>query len=157
MTGKIKVLIVDDDPLYRKALTEYIHLNDGMMVIGEASEMQTALHALSKVKMDIALIDILGFEGEEGGIQMIREIHARRKDLPLLAISSHESSLFAGRALRAGAKGYLMKHEAALKLGTVIRQIMRGEAYVSGAGGAKIIRDYLNSATEVTQYKLNFA
>lgn len=153
MTGKLKVLIVDDDPLFRKALTKYIHQNNDLIVIGEASEMESALKALSNLKIDIALIDILGFEGEQGGIQMIREIKTRYKELPILAISSHESSLFAESALQAGAKGFLMKQEAADKIGNVIRQILNGEMYVSGETGAKIIRHHLKNA--ISQLEAN--
>ncbi len=132
MTDKIKILIVDDDPLMRQALTKYIHQHEDLIVSGEASEMDTALLALSKSKPDIALIDIMGFEGEEGGIQIIREIKAQYKELPVLAISSHDASFFAGRALQAGARGFLMKQEAAEKIGNAVRQIINGGIYVSG-------------------------
>ena len=158
MPDKIKVFIVDDDPLMRQALAQYIHSYEDMTVVGEASEMKTALRAMSKLKPDIALIDILGFEGEEGGIQMIRGIKAERKELPLLAISSHDSTLFAVSALQAGANGYLMKQEASVKIGIVIRQIMNGEMYVSGAADEKLIRRHMknsSSKTEANQYKLN--
>lgn len=155
--NKLKVLIVDDDPLFRKALTHYIHQDEDLIVTEETSEMDTALRAVSKSKPDIALVDILGFEGEEGGIQVIRKLKALYEGLPILAISSHESSLYAGTALDAGAKGYLMKQEAAEKVGKVIRQIMNGEVYVSGEVGSKIIRRHKKSEIELKQYKLNLA
>ncbi len=138
MGDKIKILIVDDDPLMRQVLTKYICQHEDLAVIEEASEVKAAMQALSQSKIDIALIDILGFEGEEGGIQMIREIKARYKELSILAISSHDSSFFAERALQAGAKGFLMKQEAADKIGKVIRQIINGGTYVSGRPAQKL-------------------
>ena len=155
VADKIKVLIVDDDPLFRKALTKYIHQNEDLTVIGEANDLRTALHAVSKSKPDIVLIDILGFEGNEGGIQIIKKIKVQYKTLPLLAISFHDSSLYAETALDAGARGYLMKGEAAEKIGKVIGQTMGGEIYVSGESGSKIIMRHMKSKLELKQYKLN--
>ena len=131
MTKKLKVLIVDDDPLIRKALGEYMRLDDGLKVVGEAGDLSAALQAIAKCIPDVVLVDILGFEAKDGGIGVIREIRTKHRGLPILAMSSQDSSFYAETALEAGANGYLMKQEAAENIGKVIRQIMRGERYVS--------------------------
>jgi DNA-binding NarL/FixJ family response regulator len=132
---KISILIVDDDPLMRKALRYYLQREDDFEVCAEADDSATAISAVAKWEPDCVLVDILGFPEPEGGLQIIKRIKARHKDLPVLAVSSYDASIYAAEALKAGANGYLMKEEAGQKLAEVIQKILVGETYVSGEVG----------------------
>ncbi len=157
MADKLKVLIVDDDPLFRAALTKYIDQNEDLTVVAETSERIAALRLAAKLKPDIVLVDILGFEGAEGGIQVIREIKEQCPELPVLAMSSQDASLYAQCALDAGAGGYLMKQESASQIGRVIHLTVKCERYVSDEKKLLTFGRRLKSiaaARELKQYKL---
>ncbi len=84
---------------------------------------------------------------ETSGIELIKDINVQYPDLPVLALSMHDESLYAERALRAGAKGYIMKDEATEKVITAIRKILNGEIYVSDKMATKMVRQLVGSKT----------
>jgi len=125
----IKILIVDDSALIRKYLTQLIQFEPDMQVCGEACDEESALEAVKKYNPDLVLVDI-SFGGNEAGIDLMQEINRQNKNLPMLALSLHEETLYGERVRQAGAKGYLMKQEAPDHLIFAIRQIMSGKFYV---------------------------
>ncbi|MCA9396875.1 MAG: response regulator transcription factor, partial [Candidatus Omnitrophica bacterium] len=126
---KKQILIVDDHPLYRKGLTEYINEEHDFNVCGEASDSTEAMEAIKNLKPDAVTLDI-SLQGPNG-VDVVKSIKARYGELPVLIVSMHDESLYAERVLRAGAKGYVMKSEAADKILTALRRILKGQIYLS--------------------------
>src|SRR5580658_2698423 len=104
-----RVLIVDDHPLLRKGVSQLIDQEKDLMVVGEAEDAQKAITAIETTKPDVALIDIT-LSGASG-IELLKNVKVRFPKLKMLVLSMHDESVYAHRALRAGASGYIMKQE----------------------------------------------
>lgn len=127
--SKQKVLIVDDHPILRKGLAMLINQEPDLVVIAEADNAQKALEMIEKHKPDMLIVDI-SLPGIDG-IELIKTVKLRYRNLPSLVVSMHDECLFAERALRAGARGYIMKQEALERVLVAIRRILAGEIFVS--------------------------
>src|SRR4029077_14557840 len=103
-----RIVIVDDHPLFRKRLQELIHSDGSFAVCGEAGSASEALEVIRKLHPDLPIVD-LSLPGAHG-IELIKNIRAEFPKLPVLVLSMHDESLYALRAMRAGADGYVMKH-----------------------------------------------
>ncbi len=126
---KRKVLIVDDHPVFRHGIAALINAEDDLVVCGEAGSSPAALDAMRKLAPDVALLDV-SLPGTNG-IELIKLMKAEHPKLPLLMLSMHDESLYALRALRAGALGYVMKAEALTHVLDALRKVLKGEIYVS--------------------------
>lgn len=124
-----RILIVDDHPLFREGLRQMIERTSDLVVCGEAENANEALAAIAELKPDLVLVDIS--LGVGSGIDLIKTIKAQYEDLPVLVISMHDESLYAERALRAGAMGYVMKHERGKRVLEAISRVLGGDIYVS--------------------------
>src|SRR5579883_2490427 len=124
-----RILIVDDHPLFREGLRQMIERTPNLVVCGEAEDAAEAMKAIDELEPDLVLVDIS--LGVGSGIDLIRAIKARHEDLPILVISMHDESLYAERALRAGAMGYVMKHERGKRVLAAISRVLGGDIYVS--------------------------
>jgi DNA-binding NarL/FixJ family response regulator len=129
VSAKRKVLLVDDHPIVRERLGELIAQEPDLTVCGEAEDAHGALEAAEKTQPDIAIVDIS--LKDSYGIELVKDLKIRQPRLPVLVLSMHEESMYAERALRAGAKGYLNKQEATKKVIPAIRQILDGKIFVS--------------------------
>jgi DNA-binding NarL/FixJ family response regulator len=127
--SKARVLLVDDHPIVRQGLANLIDQEEDLCVSDQASDAQQAMESLAKQRPDVAIIDIS--LGDRSGLELIKEIRARFSELPILVLSMHDEGFYAERALRAGAKGYVMKQEATEKVMTAIRKVLAGDVYVS--------------------------
>lgn len=127
---RIRIFIVDDHPIVRQSLTHLINQESGLCVCGEAEDAQEALSAIDTLQPDMMILDI-SLKGSSS-IDLIRQIRARNAELPILVLSMYEESLYAKKVLKAGARGYITKHEATEKLVPAIRQVLDGEIFVSG-------------------------
>ncbi|RYD64053.1 MAG: response regulator transcription factor [Verrucomicrobiaceae bacterium] len=123
------VLIVDDHPVLRHGIAQLINHEKDLVVCGEAESAPTALEAMRRLKPDLALLDI-SLQGTNG-IELIKLMRAEQPKLPILMLSMHDESLYALRALRAGARGYVMKGEAMEHVLTALRKVLEGDIYVS--------------------------
>jgi DNA-binding NarL/FixJ family response regulator len=132
-----RVVIVDDHPLLRKGVGQLINNEKDLMVVGEAEDAAKALTAIETARPDVALIDIS--LGGASGIELLKNIKARFPKLQVLVLSMHDESVYAHRALRAGASGYIMKQEATEKVLTALRKVLRGEVYLSERLGARML------------------
>jgi DNA-binding NarL/FixJ family response regulator len=133
---RTRIIIVDDHPIIRKGLSELINHEDDLVVCGQAEDAHEAMDVIKTLKPDIAVVDIS--LKETSGIELIKDLRTQYPNLPVLALSMHDESLYAERALRAGAKGYIMKAEATEKVITAIRKVLTGELYVSDRMAAKM-------------------
>jgi DNA-binding NarL/FixJ family response regulator len=136
-TAKAKVLLVDDHPIVRQGLGQLINEEPDLSVIAEAEDFQQALSALDTNPPDVAIVDIS--LKDRSGIELIKEIRARKPELPILVLSMHDESLHAERVLRAGAKGYIMKQEATEQVMNAIRRVLRGEVYLSERMASRMV------------------
>lgn len=126
---KIRVLIVDDHPIVRQSLRQLIDDSDGLVVCGEAGDPVEAIKAVDQCDPNVVVIDLS--LGARSGFDLIEDLQKSRKELPLLVLSMHEEAGYAERALRLGAKGYVMKKEATEKIVTALEMVARGELYVA--------------------------
>lgn len=141
-----KIFIVDDHPIVRKGLSQLIDQEADLVTCGEASDAQSALQILMKLKPDLAIVDI-SLQGMDG-IELTKNIRARYGNLPVLIISMHDESLYAERALRAGARGYIMKQEATEKMMEAIRRVLRGDLYISEKVSAGIVKKFVDGKSK---------
>lgn len=139
---KRKVLIVDDHPILRKGLTLLINQEPDLFVCAEAENAQKALESLDDVVPDMAIVDI-SLPGIDG-IELIKELRLRHKEMPVLVVSMHDEALYAERSLRAGARGYIMKQEALEKVLVAIRKVLEGEIFVSERITTKMLEKFVS-------------
>lgn len=133
----IKVFVVDDHPIIRQGLAQLIRQEPDMAYAGEAEDAVEALRAIETIRPDIAIIDVS--LKSSSGIDLIKDLRIRMPDLPLLVLSMHDESFYAERVLRAGARGYIMKEEAAEKVVLAIRKILAGEICLSDKMAASML------------------
>lgn len=136
------MLIADDHPILRQGLGMLIDQEPDLVVCGEAESPHQTLEAIEKLNPDITLIDI-AFK-DSSGIELMEQIKARYPKLPMLAISMHNETFYAERALRAGAKGYIMKEESTQHILKAVRQVLSGGIYLSQAMSEKLLHKIVN-------------
>ena len=124
-----RVLLVDDHPIVCEGLAQKINGESDLMVCGQARDTHAALSAIEKLRPDIVVVDIA--LGGGSGIELVKDIKVRSPKLPALMLSMHDEALYAERSLHAGAKGYVMKQEEPEVLLRAIRQVLRGQVYLS--------------------------
>ena len=127
--GKRCVFIVDDHPLVREGLTNLINRQSDLIVCGEAKDSAEAIAGIAKERPDVAIIDIS--LTNESGLELIKDLVKQFPQIALIVLSMHDEALYAERALRAGARGYVMKHETSKSVLASIRRLLGGEIYVS--------------------------
>lgn len=124
-----RVLIVDDHPIVRQGLRLMLDGEDDLCVCGEADGMTQAIQLFLETNPDVVIADISLENGS--GIELVKELMTHDSNLKILICSMHEESLFAERALHAGAKGYINKDEAVDKLVEAVRRVASGRVYLS--------------------------
>ena len=141
---KKRILVVDDHPIVRQGLALLINREPDLVVCGEAEEAKGALHVLSSSRPDVLIVDI-SLNGPDG-LDLLKIIRTTHPALPVLILSMHDESIYAERALRAGANGYIMKQEATEKVLVAVRRILNGEIYVSDRIANKMLKHYITGA-----------
>lgn len=127
--AKERVLVVDDHPLFRDRLAQIINHELDMEVCGEAEDVRQALEILQRARPDLVIVDI-SLPGT-GGLELIKQSRALPLKTPILVLSMHDETLYAERAFRAGANGYITKRQPAGEIVTAIRRVLAGEVYLS--------------------------
>lgn len=143
-----RVLLVEDHPMLRERMAYLINKELGMEVCGETDNVQQAMQLIRETRPDIAIVDI-SLRGTSG-LELIKDIKSQGIDLPILVLSMHDENLYAERALRAGARGYVTKNEASAVVISAIRTILAGEVYVSRQLAAKIIKRMASGGADRT-------
>jgi DNA-binding NarL/FixJ family response regulator len=146
---KKTVFVVDDHPLLRQGLALLINREQDLAVCGEAEEALAAMRAIAVKRPDILIADI-SLNGPDG-LDLLKNLRTLYPDLPVLVLSMHDESIYAERALRARANGYIMKHEATEKVLVAVRRILGGEIYLSDRIANKLLNRYISgSATNMS-------
>ena len=130
-----KILLVDDHPFMRAGLAQLIELQPDMTVAGEAGNPAEALQKFTASKPDMVLTDMT-MPGRSG-LEFIKDLRAIEPEIAILVISMHDEAIYAERALRAGARGYIMKEAGGENLLAAIRQVLSGQVYLSPRMSAK--------------------
>jgi DNA-binding NarL/FixJ family response regulator len=133
--------VVDDHPIVRQGLALLINRESDLVVCGEAEEMHTAMQEIVTTHPDIVVVDI-SLSGPDG-LELLKSIRTRHPHLPVLILSMHDESIYAERALRAGANGYIMKQEATEKVLIALRRILNREIYVSDRVADKMLHRFV--------------
>jgi DNA-binding NarL/FixJ family response regulator len=141
---KRRILVVDDHPIVRQGLTLLINREPDLVVCGEAEEAMAAIHVLASARPDLLIVDI-SLNGPDG-IDLLKGIRLTHPALPVLILSMHDESIYAERALRAGANGYIMKQEATENVLVAVRTILNDEIYVSARIANQMLRHYITGS-----------
>jgi DNA-binding NarL/FixJ family response regulator len=141
---KKRILVVDDHPIVRQGLALLLNREPDLVVCGEAEEAAGAMHVLASSRPDVLIVDI-SLSGPDG-LDLLKNIRASHPALPVLILSMHDESVYAERALRAGANGYIMKQEATDKVLDALRRILAGEIYVSDHIANKLLKHYITGS-----------
>lgn len=139
-----KVLVVDDHPIVREGLSYLIDEEEDITVCGSAEDIPQAIKAIKNLKPDVVMVDI-SLENSSG-LELIKDIKVQFPGLPILALSVHTETFYAERAIRAGAKGYITKHEATKKVITAIRTVLEGGLYLSQKMNDKLLYSLLGES-----------
>ena len=134
-----RVFIVEDHPVMREGYVSLINAEPDLEVVGEASSAEEAFDRASGLEFDVAIVD-LSLPGVNG-VELIKRLRSIDDDVKVLVVSAHDEALYAERALRAGARGYLMKHESAKGFVEAVRQVIQGELFLSDSLRTRFLND----------------
>jgi DNA-binding NarL/FixJ family response regulator len=138
-SATILVVVVDDHPMVRQVLKHVIGQEPDMTVCGEADNIQQALQIIEETQPDVAVVDIT-LKGSSG-LELIKNLKAQEIDVPVLVLSMHDEGLYAERAFRAGARGYITKAEDSEEVMLAIRQVLAGEVYASPKFTSQLLKN----------------
>jgi DNA-binding NarL/FixJ family response regulator len=143
---KSRVFLVDDHAMFREGLRQLIERDPGIVVCGDADEAGAALQGIHAARADLVIVDIS--LGGTSGIDLIKAIKKDYEDLPVLVVSMHDEALYAERALRAGAMGYVMKHEPSKTVKAAIWKVLGGDMHLSDKMASSMVGKFMRGDTE---------
>ena len=135
---KVKVLLIEDHPMFRERMAMLINKDMKLSVCGEADNIQDALELVESAKPDIAILDLM-LRGSSG-LEFLKDMKSAQRHVPVLVLSMHDEALYAERVLRAGARGYITKNEASSSVMAAIKQVLDGGVYLSDAMTARLLQ-----------------
>jgi DNA-binding NarL/FixJ family response regulator len=144
-----RVLLVDDHPIVRQGLARLIEATVDLMVCAEASTAAEAIELIDSSDPDVVVVDI-SLE-DRNGVELIKDIVARRPKLPSLALTMYDEAVYALRVLRAGGRGYVMKQEATKRVVDAIRHVLAGHVYLSASMSQRLLDRVGNTAASAVQ------
>ncbi|OGQ92290.1 MAG: DNA-binding response regulator [Deltaproteobacteria bacterium RIFOXYC2_FULL_48_10] len=148
MPDIIKIIIVEDHPIFRMGMKELINREKDLEVVGDAETVAEALDLIEIQPPDLVIVDLS--LKESNGIELVKEIQHNYKNIASLVLSMHDEALHAERCLTAGARGYIMKHEASESVVKAIRHIIAGNIYVSPGIMSTILNKFQNKPDPVS-------
>lgn len=149
---KHKIFLVDDHPLVREWLTNLIQHQPDLEICGTADNAPKALQGIQAMGPDIAIIDIS--LSNTSGLELIKDVRVSCPQVRMLVLSMHEESVYAERALRAGARGYIMKRESTKKVIAAIRTVLEGKLHASDKIAAALAEKQVTSAKRLSSSPL---
>jgi DNA-binding NarL/FixJ family response regulator len=141
-----RVFIVDDHEMFREGLRQLIEYDPGLTVCGDAPDAAGAMQGIRQSSPDVVIVDIT--LADSSGLDLLKSIRSEYEDLPVLVVSMHEESLYAERALRSGAMGYVMKNEPAKTVTAAIHSVLRGEVYLSRKMASSVISKFMRGEAD---------
>ena len=145
--NKARIIIVDDHPIVREGLKNLINHEKDLVVCQQVENARQAMKAISKLKPDMVIVDIS--LKEENGLELIKDIRSQYPSMPTLALSMHDESLYAERALRAGARGYIMKQQAVENIVKAIHRVLSDQLYVSDKIMSKVMHKLVKGKLDI--------
>jgi DNA-binding NarL/FixJ family response regulator len=142
---KTSVVIVEDHQMFREQIAHLINKTDDMMVLGGADNVADALRLIKTARPSLAIIDIT-LKGASG-LELLKELRKAGLETPVLILSMHDESLYAERAMHAGANGYVTKHEASEEMLSAIRRVLSGQIYLNPRFMSRIAGRLMTGAT----------
>jgi DNA-binding NarL/FixJ family response regulator len=146
---KSRILIVDDHPLFCEGLRRMIDRHPSLEVCGQVPDAGSAMKAVAELKPDLVLMDI-SLEGTNG-IDVTKNLKAKYQDLPILIVSMHDEALYAERALRAGAQGYIMKNQPIQIVRAAIFKVLGGDIFLSEKMSTSVLAKLLRGKKEAAE------
>jgi DNA-binding NarL/FixJ family response regulator len=140
--AKRQLFLVEDHPVTREGFAQLINYQSDLHVCGQAGTASKAILGIETLNPDAVIIDLS--LAESSGLELIKHFKARYPNLGILVLSTHDESLYAERALRAGARGYVMKQAPTSEVMKAIRQVLTGELYLSDAIRTKLVQKQLH-------------
>jgi len=150
---KHKILIIDDHPIFCLGMSELINKEKDLEVCGSIELMKKAEEAIDSLKPDLLIVDISLKDGN--GIELVQDLKKQYENLPMLMLSMYDESLYAERALLAGANGYIMKQEAIPQVVEAIRKVLDGDIYASMSVKEKVFKRLTNQSSNDSQSPLD--
>lgn len=148
MKKKHRVFIVEDHPIMREGLVQTIEQEEDLEVCGEAEDVNGAYKATGEGQPDLVIVDISLKGGN--GLDLVKMLKKRNPDIHILVLSMYEENIYAGRAIRAGAQGYIMKYEETEEFLRAVRQVLMGKIYMSEEMYQKVAHQTLQRGKEVS-------
>lgn len=143
-----RIFIVEDHPIFRMGLMELIQQEKDLIVCGTAEDVKDAYRAVQKLKPDLVIIDLS--LKKSNGFELLCNLHEESRKLPVLVLSMHDEQIHAERCLCAGARGYINKKEASESVITAIRQILKGNIFLSENMTAIILKKFQNNPSDLS-------
>ena len=150
---KRRILLVDDHPITRQGVAVLINQEKDLEVIGETDSAPAAIALLQKQPADLAIIDIT--LKTTNGIELMKHIRVLAPDMPVLVMSMHDEGVYAERAMRAGARGYIMKQEASSRVLTAIRTVLSGELHLSDRMKERMLHRLVSNRKEEVRFSID--
>ena len=144
-----RILLVDDHAVVRYGIAQLINQQSDLMVCGEEEDAANALSAIGKLKPDLVIADIS--LKDSSGLELMRNVKAQYSGLPVLVVSTHDETIYAEIAFRAGALGYLMKGDALDRIVSAIRRVLSGNVYVSDVLAAQMLKHQIRGQKDFEQ------
>jgi DNA-binding NarL/FixJ family response regulator len=139
MITRIRVLVVDDHPFFRCGVVEWLNQQSQLGCCGEAHSVATARQAVAQTRPDVVLLDLQLSDGD--GLDLCQELSEAYPSLRIIILSHRDEDVYAHRALRVGARGYVMKSEATETVLAAIQTVMRGDIYTSRSVAARALQN----------------
>ena len=151
---KLKVLVVDDHPIIHEGLEQMLNREEDMEVCGNAQSVNQGIAQVEKLKPDF-IIAYVTLKGGVSGLELVKAVKTRYPNIKILVLSMHDENLYAERAVKAGANGYLMKEELRNTIVDAIRQIMGGKLYLSERIVSKFLDNFLFETTKDSEVNID--
>ena len=147
-TAKRRILLVEDHPVTREGFAQLIDYQEDLQVCGQAGTAAKAISGLQTYKPDLLIVDLS--LSDSNGLDLIKNVKSRHHHLPILVLSTYDESLYAERAMRAGAQGYVMKQAPTSEVMQAIRQVLAGGIYLSETIRNKLVHRHLNGPQTIS-------